>query len=82
MENNTTKSKRFNHTCESCNFIATRPSEWLMHIESDKHKRNGMLKTKVCEICNTEFKTHWIQKMHKLKMHASIDERQKMKYYC
>jgi hypothetical protein len=81
MENNI-NTKRFNHTCETCNFIATRPCEWLMHIESNKHKRNGMNKTKICDICNVEFKTHWIQKMHKLKIHASIEERQKMKYYC
>ena len=81
MENNT-KLKRFNHICESCDFIATRPCEWLLHIKTDKHLRDGKIKTKLCEICNIEFKTHWIQKMHKLKFHAPIEERTKMKYYC
>ena len=81
MENNT-KLKRFNHKCEPCNFIATRPCEWLIHINSEKHLREGKTKTKLCEICNIEFKTHWIQKMHKLKFHATIEERAKMKYYC
>ena len=80
MENK--KLSRFNHTCEHCNYTATRPSEWLIHIESEKHKRNGQTKTKVCDICNTEFKTHWIQKMHKLKIHATEEERAKMEYYC
>lgn len=81
MENNT-KLKRFNHKCEPCNFIATRPCEWFIHIKSEKHLRNGQTKSKLCEICNIEFKTHWIQKMHILKFHASIEDRAKMKYYC
>ena len=63
-----------------CDFIATRPCEWFIHIKSRKHSRNGQ--AKLCEICNVEFKTHWIQKMHKLKFYASIEERSKMKYYC
>jgi hypothetical protein len=82
MENNKVKVGRFNHTCELCNYVASRPSEWLVHIESEKHKRNGKTKTKICNICNIEFKTHWIQKMHKLKIHASTEERAKMNYYC
>lgn len=77
-----TKPSRFNNTCEPCNYTATRPSEWFIHIESEKHKRNGQAKTTVCDICNIIFKTHWIQKMHKLKIHATEEERAKMKYYC
>jgi hypothetical protein len=41
-----TKLKRFNHTCEQCNFTATRPCEWLLHIKSEKHLRDGKIKSK------------------------------------
>jgi len=50
--------KRFTHHCEKCNFNATRPAEWLTHIETKKHKRNGQPKSKICNICNKEFTSH------------------------
>ena len=49
-----TKLKRFKHTCEPCNFTATRPCEWLLHIKSEKHLRNGKPKTSKCSICDYE----------------------------
>ena len=74
--------KRFNHRCEKCNFNATRPAEWLIHIETKKHKRNGEPKSKICNICNKEFTSHWICKMHILKIHNTKEERSKCEYYC
>jgi hypothetical protein len=81
MSNIQTK-KKFTHYCEKCNFNATRPAEWLIHIETNKHKRDGKAKSTICDICNVELKTHWICKMHVLKIHASKEERSKSKYYC
>jgi len=81
MSNIQTKNK-FTNYCEKCRFNATRPSEWLIHIETSKHKRNGQAKNKICNICNIEFTTHWICKMHILKIHESKEERSKCKYYC
>ena len=74
--------KKIDYFCEKCNFNATRPAEWLIHIETNKHKQDGKPKSKICNICNVEFKTHWINKMHQLKIHASVEERKKCKYYC
>ena len=73
---------KFEKYCENCNYTATRPCEWLNHINTDKHNRDGKMKTTICNICNTTFKTHWIQKMHILRIHASQEERSKQKYYC
>lgn len=81
MESNT-KHVRFNHKCDTCDFTATRPCEWFLHIKTNKHLRRGQAKTKICDICNVEFATHGVLKLHKLKIHASVEERSKMKYYC
>jgi hypothetical protein len=74
--------RKFTHYCEKCKFQANRPAEWLIHIETQKHKRDGKVKSTICTICDTEFKTHWICKMHVLKLHAPKEERSKCKYYC
>jgi hypothetical protein len=81
MEITVTK-KRFQQICVKCNFTANRPKEWLIHIETNKHKQDGHPKCKKCDICNTIFANHWIQKMHKLKIHSSSEERAKSPYYC
>ena len=73
---------KFTRRCEKCNFNATRPAEWLIHIETKKHKRNGEAKTKLCNICNIEFTSHWICKTHILKIHETREVRSKCKYYC
>jgi hypothetical protein len=74
--------KKFSHHCEKCDFNASSPAEWLIHIETKKHKRDGEPKSKICSICDIEFTSHWIQKMHVLKIHQTQEERAKHKYYC
>lgn len=78
----TSKNIKSHLYCECCKFQATRPSEWLIHIESNKHKRDGKPKTKICNICNKEFANHFIMKIHMLSTHASREEKLKHKYYC
>lgn len=68
--------------CDSCNYFTKHPSEWLKHISSKKHERNGKPKTHICDICQYETKTHWNLKMHNLSVHATKDERSSQKYYC
>jgi hypothetical protein len=74
--------KKFTRVCEKCNFTANRPKEWIIHVDTNKHKRDGNNKSVYCVACDKTFKTHWINKMHQLKFHASIDERKKCKFYC
>jgi len=82
MSEPTQPKQKFSHHCEKCDYTATRPKEWLLHIETKKHIRGGGAKPKICTICNEEFVTHWMCKMHILKIHESKEVRAKCKYYC
>ena len=68
--------------CQNCNFQATRPAEWLIHIDTEKHKRGGIKKIKDCTICNMTFTNHFAYKIHTLSQHATKEERSQYKYYC
>ena len=71
-----------NFTCELCQFNTYKPSDWIKHIDTAKHKRNGAKKPRKCDICNMEFFSHWNLKYHNLTSHSTIEERQQQKYYC
>lgn len=68
--------------CELCNFSTNRNATWLIHIESEKHKRGGQKKSTNCDLCNYEAKLYWNVKIHKLYKHSTKEEREKCKYYC
>lgn len=68
--------------CKLCNYKTIRTNDWMKHINSQKHNRNGEKKTTKCDLCNYESNTHWNIKAHKLKIHATTEERSKHKYYC
>ena len=70
------------YICTNCNFETNFASEWLKHIKSQKHERNGLAKTKKCNNCEYEGLTHWNLKMHIMTQHSTIEERSKHKYYC
>jgi len=68
--------------CKCCNYKTSKPSDWLKHIETDKHKRNGKKKITICQICNEQFSNTYVLKIHNLMIHAPIEEKIKHKYYC
>jgi hypothetical protein len=68
--------------CKLCNYKTTKTSDWMKHIQSQKHQRNGEKKTTKCDLCDYESNTHWNIKAHKLKIHATPEDRSKQKYYC
>ena len=72
--------KKFN--CPLCNYGTNKPSDWIKHINSEKHERNGKKKPILCDICNHESLTHWNYKMHKITNHSTKEERMEQKYYC
>jgi len=39
MSEPTQSKQKFSHHCEKCDYTATRPKEWLLHIETKKHIR-------------------------------------------
>jgi hypothetical protein len=77
--------KNPNLFCELCNFQATRPAEFLRHVESQKHQRKGHIiknTTFKCLECDKTLSSHFSYKIHMVQIHGSIEERKKQKYYC
>jgi hypothetical protein len=68
--------------CEYCNYYSNFNSEWLKHLQSQKHQRYGEKKSKKCNICDYEASSHWNIKIHVLSQHSTIDEKKQYKYYC
>jgi hypothetical protein len=68
--------------CYLCKYKTTMSADWLKHINSKKHERQGKPKTKKCDKCDYEALTHWNLKQHKLTQHSTLEERSKSKYYC
>jgi hypothetical protein len=74
--------KKKSFFCDLCKYTTIKPSDWIKHIESAKHQRNGNKKTKKCDICDIDFISHWNYKNHNLVIHATKEERATQKYYC
>ena len=70
------------YSCNNCNYNTNYPSEWLKHLETQKHQRNGEKKSTKCDLCDYESTSHWNIKIHKLSQHATIEEKKEHKYYC
>lgn len=68
--------------CDLCDYSTVKPSDWIKHVNSGKHKRKGEYKSKKCDQCNMEFFSHWNLKQHNLVTHSTKEEREKQKYYC
>ena len=68
--------------CKHCDYTTNKPSDWLKHVDTQKHKRLGEKKTHSCNNCEYECKTSWNMKLHTLTQHSSKEEREKQKYYC
>ena len=68
--------------CEKCNFQAIRPAEFIRHIDSKKHLRDGLKKESFCNICNKLIGNHFVYKIHMLSQHSTIEEKMNYKYYC
>jgi len=72
--------KKFN--CECCKYKTDKHSDWLKHINCDKHKRNGENKKIECVQCNYTASSHWNLKIHNLSYHSTKSDKLKHKYYC
>ncbi len=77
--------KKLNLFCQICNFQANRPAEFIRHVDSNKHKRNGVKikdTTFKCSECDKILVNHFSYKIHKIQMHGTIEEKRKQRYYC
>jgi ribosomal protein L37AE/L43A len=71
--------------CEICDFQAIRPIEFIRHVETKKHQRNGIkIKDSVfkCDECDKILANHFSYKIHMMQQHATIEEKMNQKYYC
>ena len=68
--------------CNLCEYTTVKPSDWIKHVGSEKHKRKGEKKSKKCIECDMEFFSHWNLKHHNLVTHSTKEDREKQKYYC
>jgi hypothetical protein len=73
-----------NYHCNICNYTCLYQSHWKQHIESDKHKNNGIRKPRKdkkldpqCKFCDysttssTNMKLHYLESFH-LMMNVEI----------
>jgi hypothetical protein len=74
--------------CETCNVGCNYISIWNQHIETKRHKNNGILireskYNKNCEFCNFVAKHRDGLNTHILSRHSDKEEREKkFTYYC
>ena len=82
---NNSNTKKPNLYCEICQFQAIRPAEFIRHVNSNKHKRNGIkIKDTIykCEKCDKILANHFSYKIHLIQMHGTFEEKLKQRYYC
>jgi hypothetical protein len=80
----------YKYDCENCKYKCLYPAHWRQHIASEKHKNNGIRKTRSDKVLDTKCKhceytptRTTNMKLHYLNHHASKEERKKeFKYYC
>lgn len=85
MENTMEHTKKINictYYCTYCDFGTNSAKCYMNHTESNKHKRDGNLKTRKCELCNITCLSHWNYKQHYMNAHSTFEEKIKMKYQC
>ena len=84
-QNNNSNTKKPNLYCEICQFQAIRPAEFIRHVNSNKHKRNGVkIKDTIyrCDKCDKILANHFSYKIHQIQIHGTLEEKLKQRYYC
>lgn len=79
------------YNCDTCDFHTNALTAWEKHIETGKHKNNGLKrktrrdkKTDIqCKHCEYKHQNIGNLKRHTLNNHSTKEEREKeFKYYC
>ena len=70
--------------CETCNLICQSPSKWLKHINTEKHKRQGIkINFYKCDKCDYGHKNKNNYNIHMIVTHGTPEEKKlKSKHYC
>lgn len=79
------------YNCETCKYSCQYKSNWLTHIESNKHKNNGIIINKKwqnkfignCTLCEYKTTQEIAFKNHMLTKHSTNEEKKNnFKFYC
>jgi hypothetical protein len=90
MANNIEANTDDKYYCECCNYKCKYPTHWQQHIDSEKHKNNGIRPPRSdkiykdkCSFCNYSPNNLSSLKTHCLTHHSTKEERKKeFKFYC
>ena len=85
MENKEKKIRKVIQHCDYCNFDAHSPTEWIKHVETNKHLRKGakISDNLKCEDCGFVSINSYNFNIHKILVHGTPEERKaKSKFYC
>jgi len=85
MENKEKKVRTVIQHCDYCNFDAHSPTEWIKHVETNKHLRKGakISDNLKCEHCGFVSINSYNFNIHKILVHGTPEERKaKSKFYC
>ena len=71
-------------SCECCNFKALSKNKWDIHLQTNKHKRNGKSKSEFnfCKICGYWSLYEYGLNVHKIVYHGNVEDKRKAPYYC
>ena len=68
--------------CKLCEYQTNITANWIKHLSTEKHLRNGNKKPTKCDLCDYESISHWNIKIHKKTIHSLQEDKEKNKYYC
>ena len=60
------------------------PSEFIRHIETNRHKRNGVKLKKIFKYdkCDKVLANNFTYKIHIIQIHGTLEDKLKQIYYC
>jgi hypothetical protein len=83
------EQEKYKYKCVQCDFITNSKQLYERHINTNKHKNNGIIKRsdkkypEKCEKCNYKPLSNRSYIQHKLIYHSTKDERKEgFKHYC
>ena len=77
-------SIKYYATCDCCNFSALSKKHWLVHINTQKHNRNGKKRSElnVCDKCGYWCMYHYNMNIHKIVKHGTTEQKKTAPKYC
>lgn len=77
-------SIKYYATCDCCNFSALSKTHWSVHINTQKHQRNGKKRSElnICDKCGYWCMYHYNMEIHKIVKHGTTEQKKTAPKYC